>query len=81
MHIRRALAIYKDIDIVAVVSSIAIGCLVLIITRLINGPNEWDWIGSVVGASICATRLAKQRERLRRNTDNRLGGHEPNGGS
>jgi hypothetical protein len=83
MDIKRAFAIgfkrrHQNLDIVAVISSIAVGCLVITITRLINGPDPWDWFGPVVGASISATGLAKQRERSRRNTDDRLGGQEPN---
>jgi hypothetical protein len=55
----------QDLDIVAVLSGIAVGWFATIITRLINGPHEWDWFGAVIGASICAALLTKQRERAR----------------
>jgi hypothetical protein len=60
--------LYQDLDIVAVVSGIAAGCLCIIVSRLINGPQGGHWLGAVVAASIGATCLAKQRERSRRNT-------------
>ena len=73
MDIKRGLAVgfkrlYQDLDIVTVVSGIAAGCLCIIFSRLINGPHEGHWFGSVIAASICATCLAKQREQSRRNT-------------
>jgi hypothetical protein len=77
MDIKRGSAVgfkrlYRDLDIIAVVSSMGGGWLCIIISRLIDGPHEWDWFGAVVGASICATCLAKQRERSRRHTGDLL---------
>jgi hypothetical protein len=56
----------QDLDVVAVMGGIGSAWLAIIITRLINGPHQWEWFGAAVGASICAALLTKQRERSRR---------------
>jgi hypothetical protein len=57
--------LYQDLEIVAVISGIAVGWFAVVISRLIDGPHEWDWIGAAVGASVSAALLARQRERSR----------------
>ncbi len=56
----------QDLDIVAVMGGLGSGWLAIIITRLIDGPHQWEWFGAAFGASISAALLTKQRERSRR---------------
>ena len=56
----------QDLDIVAVMGGLGSAWLAIIITRLINGPHQWEWFGAAVGASMTAALLTRQRERSRR---------------
>jgi hypothetical protein len=55
----------RDLDIVAVLSGIGVAWFATTVSRLIDGPHEWQWFGAAVGASICSALLTKQRERAR----------------
>lgn len=57
--------LYRDLDIVAVLSGIAVAWFATTISRLIDGPHKSHWIGAAIGASICAALVTKQRERAR----------------
>jgi hypothetical protein len=57
--------LYQDLDIAAVLSGIGVAWFATTVSRLIDGPHDWQWFGAAVAASICSALLTRRRERAR----------------
>lgn len=52
-------------DFVAVLAGVAMGFVVILILRLIDGLHSWDWFGASLTAALTASQLTKSRLKSR----------------